>query len=355
MNLIVVPSGYMGSGSSAITDIVSEIKGFEAKNESYEYVFLHAPDGLFDLEDKLLFSNNALRSDEALFRFEERMKSLYNKKNFWVGSYNHFISYNFINYVYEFIDRIVNEEYDDTYWYFQQEPMSVYMQGRLYFRRLVKMVTGGKVLIKVPLRYKTMRTSFPSETEFYSASKCFLNKVMADLGINESNIILDQLLLPHNLFRIDHYFDDNLRVFVVERDPRDVFLLNKYVWRKDAVSVPYPYDAERFCDYYRRMRKGEKVLDDKRILRYHFEDFIYNYDDSISKIYDFLNVSEEMHDKKKKKFNPDISVNNTQLFRIKGLSEEVLSEVKIIETRLRDYLYDFPETEFQKERISLLF
>ena len=82
MRKIIVPVSYMGSGSSAITDFVKE---FENVNNEYgylEYVFLHCPNGLFDLEDKLLIGNNALRSDEAIHSFLSRMKEFYDKK-FW--------------------------------------------------------------------------------------------------------------------------------------------------------------------------------------------------------------------------------------------------------------------------------
>ena len=51
---IIVPTGYMGSGSSAITDLISEIEGYDAPNGTFEYVFLHCPNGVFDLAYKLL-------------------------------------------------------------------------------------------------------------------------------------------------------------------------------------------------------------------------------------------------------------------------------------------------------------
>ena len=70
----------MGSGSSAVTDLISEFDGYDAPNGSYEYVFLHCPDGVFDLEDKLLLGNNTLRSAEALHSFEHRMYELSSKK-----------------------------------------------------------------------------------------------------------------------------------------------------------------------------------------------------------------------------------------------------------------------------------
>ena len=71
MGKIIVPTGYMGSGSSAITDLLTELEGYDADTGTFEYVFLHCPNGLFDLEDKLLKGNNALRSDEALHSFKK--------------------------------------------------------------------------------------------------------------------------------------------------------------------------------------------------------------------------------------------------------------------------------------------
>lgn len=66
---IVIPTGYMGSGSSAVTDLLSEIDGYSCTNGNFEYVFMHCPNGVFDLEDKLLKGNNDLRSDESFRHF----------------------------------------------------------------------------------------------------------------------------------------------------------------------------------------------------------------------------------------------------------------------------------------------
>ena len=54
MKKIIVPTGYMGSGSSAVTDLLKEYPVLNTKNSDFEFVFLHAPNGVFDLENKLL-------------------------------------------------------------------------------------------------------------------------------------------------------------------------------------------------------------------------------------------------------------------------------------------------------------
>ena len=63
MRKIIISTGYMGSGSSAITDLVSEFEDVNNKHRDFEYIFLHCPNGVFDLEDKLLVGNNSIRSD----------------------------------------------------------------------------------------------------------------------------------------------------------------------------------------------------------------------------------------------------------------------------------------------------
>ena len=83
MKKIIIPTGYMGSGSSAVTDLLREYPVINTKNADFEYIFLHAPNGVFDLENKLLKNNNAIRSDEALKTFENFMTSLYEYRGWW--------------------------------------------------------------------------------------------------------------------------------------------------------------------------------------------------------------------------------------------------------------------------------
>ena len=108
MNKIIIPTGYMGSGSSAVTDLVAEFRNCKNEFKTYEYVLLHCPNGLFDLEDKLLVGNNAIRSDEAIRTFENQMKKLYNKKFWWVGNYKKIIGNDFMNITNAYINSLIN-------------------------------------------------------------------------------------------------------------------------------------------------------------------------------------------------------------------------------------------------------
>ena len=228
MKKIIVPTGYMGSGSSAITDLISEFRDCQNEFKSYEYVLLHCPNGLFDFEDKLLIGNNAIRSDEAIRSFETQMKKLYNKKFWWVGNYQKIISSNFMKITEEYINNIQEFNFPG-YWYTHEE-VNTKMFFKLLVRKPLKILTGNKVRFNKILKYSDgMRISYVDSNKFYEESHKYIYKIIEEISKGKENIILDQFLLPFNLFRVDNYFDDKIRVIVVARDPRDVFITNKYI------------------------------------------------------------------------------------------------------------------------------
>ncbi len=337
MNKILVPTGYMGSGSSAVTDILAEIDGCSARDGDFEFVFLHCPNGVFDLEDKLLHGNNAIRSDEALHSFLGTMKQLCTKKYWWVGHYNEHVGPGFYDLCLRFVDELTFSR-PNYYWYWQ-ENTNARMFVELCIRKIVWLLTMKKVLLRKPRTYYDTMLSIPTEEEFYSAASRFISGVMDEIGLQEHNIVLDQLLLPHNLFRVDNYFGDELRVFEVSRDPRDVFIQNKYVWRSRNNAVVFPTDAEEFAQFYRRLRGSERPSGSAKVLKLQFEDLIYNYDASMERIYAFLGVTKAQHSSPKMHFDPAKSIQNTQLFRV---NDQYAREAEIIAELLPEYIYDFP-------------
>lgn len=337
MKNIIAPTGYMGSGSSAITDLLSEFKSVDAKTGSFEFVFLHCPDGVFDLEDKLLHYNNSLRSDEALHSFYQTMKDLYNKKYYWVGNYKTYVHEDFMKYVHEFMDEVIQFK-PDFYWYYQ-ENTDKKMLFKLILKKLVYYFTFKQVKMKKPLLYPEMWISYIEDEKFYQSAKKFVSKVLKSKRKENTNIVFDQLLLPYNLNRIANYFDDNFRCIVVSRDPRDVYMSNKYYWSTQDMPIPYPLDVHEFCHFYKNMRRQEKKCETKSILRINFEDLIYNYDDTLNKIMKFCDLEAIDHVDRRMKLNPDRSINNTQLFTQK---EEFRIEAAIIQEKLSEYIYDFP-------------
>lgn len=336
MKKIIVPTGYMGSGSSAITGLISEFKNCQNEYNSYEYVMLHMPNGLFDLEDKLLNGNNALRSDEAIRSFEKSMNELYKKKYWWVGNYQKIIGKEFKKLTDEYLKNI--EEFNYSGYWYMHEKVDFKMFLKLLIRKPFKILMPYKNYKKITKYKDGMRISFIESEKFYKLSNKYIYDIIEVIGKGKENIILDQFLLPYNLFRIDNYFKDELKVVVVERDPRDVFILNKYIWQEKNIGVPFPLEVNEFCEFYDKMRKSEKKSNSKKILRIKFEDLIYNYDKTLKTIMKFMEFNESDHIYKYKKFNPEISIKNTQLFRKKEYSKEI----DIICKKLNKYLYSFP-------------
>lgn len=345
---IFITTGYMGSGSSAVTDLLSEFLDLNVCNGDFEYIFMHCPDGVFDLEDKLLKSNNAVRSDEAIHRFISQMNNLYCLKNYWPGMYKKFVSINFMNIINQFIESLINIKIKNGYWYFSEMPISFKSQCKHYIYRFKKKFLNKK-LIKKPLNYDELLFSIPTEEEFYSNAQILLSNFFDFFQGNK--IVLDQFFLPHNLYRLKNYCKD-AKIIVVDRDPRDVFYSNKYIWLKNREAIPYPIDVKDFCNYYKRMRQNEKIVNDN-VLRIHFEDLLFRYDKTLSDIISFLGLDPTNHKMKFQKFNPDISKNNTQLFEKYG---DLNNEQSIICEMLNEYLYDFDTNlNFEESDINNVF
>ena len=176
-----------------------------------------------------------------------------------------------------------------------------------------------------------MRISYVDSKKFYEESHKYIYKIIEEISKGKENIILDQFLLPFNLFRVDNYFDDKLRVIVVARDPRDVFITNKYIWQQKQICVPFPLEVNEFCSFYKKMRESEKECTSNKVLRINFEDLIYNYDTKIKEITKFLGFKESDHINKKTRFIPEISIKNTQLFRKEEYREECRSIQRVAE------------------------
>lgn len=336
---IIITTGYMGSGSSAATDLIAEYKDCQNEMKSHEYVFLSCPNGLFDLEDKLRYGNNAFRSDEALRTFEKLMSDLYDKKFWWVGNYKVTAGNEFQKYYQEFLNEITTYDFPG-YWYWNEYP-DAKMITKLVLVKPFKILFHRIHEFKKITRYDDrMRIAFFRPELFYPAAKKFIYQIIGMIAKNKPNVILDQLLLPFNLYRVDDYFDDDTYVIVVERDPRDVFLLNKYIWTKKGITVPMPMDVHMFCKFYRDMRESEHPCTSKKVLRVRFEDLVYRYEESVERIQNHLGFKAQDHILKKQRFDPALSIKNTQLFHNPKYQEEV----KVIEEELQEYLYDFPYT-----------
>lgn len=177
--------------------------------------------------------------------------------------------------------------------------------------------------------------SYPTEEKFLDCTRRYIDRLFSETNKeNKGNIIVDQIVPASNVNHYLRYFND-IKVFVVDRDPRDIYILEKYVWKGSVVPTE---SVEIFCqwfEYTRRHRKSENY--NENVMFVQFEDLIYKYEETVSKIEKYLGFSAEDHVNKFKSLDPKRSINNTRMWEKLNIDRR---EVEYIEEKLKDYLYE---------------
>lgn len=347
MGLDISVTGYFGAGSSAVLDLLSEYScnGTGIKNErgGYEHTTFYQPGGIFDLEDKLLLGNDIHRSDEALRTFEREMYRLNNNNFGWFGSFKEMFGDTFEKNLNQFIEEL--HPFTIKAQYYGQYEKVVFNPLKIPIQFAAKLLTGrtiyvwGRQFIYNP-RIPEMRVTFPTQDEFYKSARKFVKQYMDMFREKDKeNTLFDRLLLCHNAYRLPQYFDEKFRLIIVKRDVRDVYCFNKYLWPEINAGSMYPTDVNTFIDYWRRLNRYEREIEDDRILRINFEDLVYDYDNTLKKVEGHCNLKSNQHDLIKKYFKPQKSIKNTQVYHLR---KEWKKEVDLIEDELSEYCYNFP-------------
>lgn len=343
--MIYVTSGYSGSGSSAIVHLLSEYSCCTTGDfGKYEHLLFYIPDGLFDLEDRLLMNNSIHMSDGAIKRFYWAMRRLNDNDFGWFGGYKKRFGSRFMKIVEDFIEEII--QYTQIGYWSDDFKFKIAVKG--FIKDTVKLILRRPIkkyghIIDNRGKDNVIQYSFVSPEEFYSAAKKFVKNYCQLICPDEDKIyVCDQLLLPHNLYRLNNYFEkDEIRVVLVDRDPRDMFVLSKYIWPSiiPDCEIVFPADARKFTEFYKKMRSSVHEYSTNNILKIKFEDLVYYYDKTTTKIESFLGLSPQQHTCVKSLFIPEQSIKNTQNFRI---DNDWKKEIEIIEEKIPDFLYNFP-------------
>lgn len=329
---IISCTGYGGTGSSAITDLLQEFDNVLSLGDS-EFWFLQGYDGVSDLEYYLLEGNHRSKVNLAVNRFKKYIKNHTNFYHQFFGENYRILSENYINNLidsnfsksvstYEIENRILR------YFLFSLSPKAQYIFYKLFSKK-------NEFSPKIPRTRKCY--SIPDKKRFYVETKKYTKNLFASLDKKDQFefIAFDQLVPSINITRYFNYIDD-LKVIVVDRDPRDLFLLNQIKWN-GAAYICDTADVHEFVSWYKTMRFHQKTeLNDIRVLRIMFEDLIYKYENSLNNIYEFLGLTFENHIKKGMFFDPEISIKNTKLWNDKRASK-YKDQINIIEQQLGEY------------------
>jgi hypothetical protein len=331
---IVTCASYGNSGSGVITDYLMEFRSIYNTGD-FEFRFLHDYGGVTTLEDSLIRNHHRLNSDIAIQNFLKYVD--YQSGDIFNRRYEKYFNNQFKKISYNFLDKLIEAQWDG-YWDIYQvlsHPIITFFKYKVY-PRFLKVLHGNKYYIARYVPRKKMYFSNPSEEYFMKCVQEYINDLcdVIDLNNEYNFLYFDQLLPPLNINRYFRYFNQ-LKVVVVDRDPRDYYIENYKKWKEGYI----PQNIDQFIAVYKGIRK--KIDQDEsndNILRIKFEDTIYNYAEFKSQINTFLDIKEEDHILPLSEFNPKKSIENTQLWKKYNIPPKIISK---IEDELGIYCYHF--------------
>lgn len=314
------------TGSGAVLDLLKEYNGVTVR-DGKEFVITYFPDGVEDLEYKLMKQKaKFFSSDIAINRFIKYMKSIcHNDKSYYFVLTNG----NFDRIVKEYIDGITQIQWKGRWMY--DEYMFNSFIDKLFF--VIKNKTPF-------LKKYTLRNMYYSinPDSFYKETERFLKNIY-NFDNSKDVFILDQPFPANNPKNSMRLYGDDSKAIIVLRDPRDVFLMFKEHYSDYQYTWSPVVDVDYFIKFYKRMYYKEK--DNENIMYIYFEDLIFNYEETVTKIEKFCGLSKNNHFNKLNYFNPKKSLRNTKLFM---KNDNYANEIKEIEEKMSDYLYDFSKT-----------
>ena len=326
---LITCASFYGSGSSAVTDLISEYKDVKSMTD-YEFRFIHDIDGVADLEYHLVDCHNRHNSGHALKRYRRLCE--FNHGTGHIQRYEPYFQGKFLDISMDYINELTDFEFNG-HWF-----MDMYDRGRLFY--YLKSLQG-KIYKIMGIRSSIMHNemtlcSHPSREKFLECTKRYIERLLEAANKEKLPILMmDQILPSSNINKCLRYFPEDTRVVVVTRDPRDVFFSEKYVWQAGVI----PHDVELFCKWfeYTHVSNRDENPDPQKVLLINFEDLVYDYYICKKKIELFLGFESTDHVNSFAKFNPKHSYVNTQLWN-KFKDTESLA---FIEKRLQKFLYDF--------------
>ena len=333
--MVIGVCGYSFSGSGAVVDFLKQWGKIDVL-DSFEFSLVYAPDGLNDLKYHLCDNfSKYLTSAVAIERFRRFFyRTFINNKG------NRKIRQKLKSALDDYIDSLIDVSWtgyggSDIYLY----------SGFFYKNRRLDMMLykiHSHLISKLPFRNKKKHLPYHKieisiePRLFMEKTKKFIRTILQELGFAKEVVVIDQAFSP-NFPNNSLSFFDNARGIIVDRDPRDLYVLAKKYLHPKGLGTQIPTDdVNDFIKYFQKTRTNGDKCNNDRLIKIQFEDLIYKYDETKEKIRSFCNLDFEFNEFSF--FDPHLSANNTLLFL---QDSTFLEETKIIEKELSDYLYDF--------------
>lgn len=333
---LITSTGFGDSGSSAITDILREYDCIDTKRSEWECTFLHEADGLADLEDSIR-EGHRLKVDLAATRFLELAKNLSKQID-----YKALFNGKFFEISKEFIDSLFSMKWNGGWHRRDNEKQSYSFAERrriacaegFYNAKSSKFCLYENYGWHPTYRYYNEMRYETDIEHFYKCAKTYTSRLLEVMNCQKNLLCIDQLLPPTNIEKYLRYFEVEPKIFVVDKDPRDLYITNQIF---NASRYIPSADIDVFIKWYRATRsKSRENWNLQNVCSLKLDELCNDYDNQIAKIEVFLGLSHVSHSKAFTYFEPEKSQTNTQLYR---RYTNYSAEVAKIEKELEEFLY----------------
>ena len=324
----IICAGFHETGAGVIDNVFRECDNVCQGSYGAEVRFLHDPDGISDLEFHLVENPHRLSSAIAIKRFIKYAESQSRQISKVFGN-------GWRPFAKDFAESLALCKFKG------------YTNGDVlllsdYQRNILFLKKGFNRLKPAKLRHPTWYNYLPNMITYYSRldEDEFLNKVRdftEDFAARVNNqdleyVVLDQFVGVDNPARYLRYVKGDAFVYVVDRDPRDLYI--HYQIRKDKVL---PKDVKQFCVVYQSIREKTSPYPDN-VLYLKFEDLITNYKTSVDNVLSFAGIGKEHHIYPGRYFDP---IKSSEGIRLWERYPQFNDEVAYISKTLPDYLYSY--------------
>ena len=254
-------SGFFSSGSSAVVDLLPELKGFYECTA--EIRIIKDPYGISQMEHALVDQWELINSSAAINDFISLCKICSRtgggKNPFARAGLNYAktITPNFMNIVYEYINELTLFQYMSDFYYAKFKKSYLrYVTDRI--RSGMEIKSKGKV--RIANRNNLLPSYFvhPTREEFNAATQRFFNKLYENFAECYTHIILDQAVSANNPSVIHRYFTD-AKLIMIDRDPRDMFIEDVVKWGENLDDDPSSAESGmRYVVRQKALREGIK-------------------------------------------------------------------------------------------------
>lgn len=335
--MIIGITGYGFSGASAYTRVLKEFDGIQSYPGDTEFQIIQEPDGLLDLMYGIVKSNRRIYCNTAVKRFQKCIQGVSN------AHLSHLTHGQLEQMSQQYIDSMVTLSWKGRSNY-DPDDIRHFMDRRSFHRinTLIRNLLNRKrIHISWPPNTKRY-FAFVSEEEFLEKTQKFINDILIASGIDPTgDVILEQVFNCSNPLSGVEFFDQDVVSLVVNRDPRDLYILTNVVYPEACRFMPNRGQLEPFIEYYKLLHHNH--VNDPRVKYLNFEELVYRYTPSVKML-------EEMLGRKIMRpgtvFKADESMVNTQLFK---KYPQCSKEIAVIEKELEPYLYDYDSAEKDAE------